>query len=88
MSADQFGLRIRVVDLDDEGGRLLGTMRVNGSSHHLCFIRLREPGVAFKEKWQVELDKVYDLSEDTDVQTVELPGRKGVWVCYMHPYQV
>ena len=44
--------------LDDEGGRLLGTMQVNGTSHHLCFIRLREPGVAFKEEWQVELDKV------------------------------
>ncbi len=87
MALSRFGVTVEILDLDDEGGRLLGTMQVNGSNHHLCFIRLREPGLAYRRKWQSELDKVYDLAEHFRVSTVAVPGYKGEWVCYLHPYQ-
>ena len=87
MLTNQFRLTVEVVDLVDEGGRLLGTLRVNGVHHHLCLIRVREVGVAHDERWQPELDQVYVLAEHTDVQTVRVPGYEGDYVCSLHPYQ-
>ncbi len=80
---------MRLDDSSGDGSLLLSTVKLLWELHHLTLLRVRrdpiEGMVADSAEHAEEYHRLHRLYEGPHV-TVEVPGHRGTYVAYMHPY--
>ena len=86
----------RLRDEEGDGSILMATARFLGVEHHLILIRVEDDGLqrAADEANESDYDAIQRLHEGRFIQelhegrlrSVEVPGRPGRYVAYMHPF--
>jgi hypothetical protein len=79
----------RLDDCNGDGSLFLSTVRLLGRLHHLTLLRVRwDPGegmVADMPSVAEDFRNLWRLYEGP-YHTVEVPGYRGIYIAYVHPY--